>query len=843
MNRLSHMSAQARSRRAAGWQGWVGVLALAVGFADGWADNASVDKTVGSSPQAAPVAAGQTVGAELKKLSLEELMRVPVSTGTLIPTTEQKTPVAMTVITAEDIRLTPHRHLLDLMEVYVPGAMQFTHSDGAKLGLRGIVSDRNVKFLLLVNGRNINQTAHSGAAAELTNFDLNDVQRVEVIRGPGSVTYGPGAIAGVVNIITKTADDVQKAEFSAKYFTQYDSKILAVSKGFVTDHVKGFMYFSVAATDGVDEPRAYSMERSGITTLNKAYGYVGTADFTPGLNRANPPHPYYQDFDDFPQMKGQVDFKFFDEVRFWGRYTSSGGTVDYRDGLARYQKGLNGATPIYGPLEVFKEIQTRNATAQLEDSHEFTSWFTLDSAVGWSSQDYERRNLAPITYTAATAPPLTIQQQLGDPGSVRNMVQNFAEDQVFARLMGRFEITDETKLAVGGEYVRSHFGPGWFDNPKDFRMGETGAAGIPNIVSGPDSRAINPTGVAGFRGLTPAQAIFVGDDGWWTDLFSTMGELKFEQIPWFNVILSGRMDYHRDADYLFSPRVAIVSEVSENNFLKLTAEQSVRMGTGEQLLASHVNGQRNHPEKLNSIELSYDTLVTDNLRLTAGVFYDELSVVGWSNPQQRTVSLGEQQHGGLEIEAKYFTKTFDVGLNHSFVKLLDWKLASGATQSGVSFADYGVTARDSANVAHLMSGSGNDLANWANNATKAWVNWRFWKGFTFHADARVFWGMDGAKDQLDMVQRAAAGSVDQAMVNTAIQDLRDRDVWGIDFRTNVSITYDLKDWWSVSVFCQNLIGYGNNKRYDYDTGTSTLAPRVFFVEEPRVIGVLSSLRF
>jgi hypothetical protein len=177
------------------------------------------------------------------------------------------------------------------------------------------------------------------------------------------------------------------------------------------------------------------------------------------------------------------------------------------------------------------------------------------------------------------------------------------------------------------------------------------------------------------------------------------------------------------------------------------------------------------------------------------------------------------------------------------VKLLDWKLASGATQSGVSFADYGVTARDSANVAHLMSGSGNDLANWANNATKAWVNWRFWKGFTFHADARVFWGMDGAKDQLDMVQRAAAGSVDQAMVNTAIQDLRDRDVWGIDFRTNVSITYDLKDWWSVSVFCQNLIGYGNNKRYDYDTGTSTLAPRVFFVEEPRVIGVLSSLRF
>ncbi|OHE82901.1 MAG: hypothetical protein A2107_06025 [Verrucomicrobia bacterium GWF2_62_7] len=812
---------------------------------DSWSDDVKLAQTVGSGQtQNAQAAQRQTSGVELKKLSLEELMKVPVSAGTLIPTTEQKAPVAMTVITSEDIRVTPHRHLLDLIEVYVPGAMQFTHSDGAKLGMRGIVSDRNVKFLLLVNGRNINQTAHSGAAAELTNFDLNDVQRVEVIRGPGSVTHGPGAIAGVVNIITKTADDVQKAEFSAKYFTEYDSKILAISKGFATDHVKGFMYFSVAATDGVDDPRAYSMERSGISTLNKAYGYVGTSDFAPGLNRANPPHPYYQDFEDFPQMKGQVDFKLFDEVRIWGRYTSSGGTVDYRDGLARYQVGMAGVTPVFGPLEIYKQIQTRDATVQLENSHEFTSWFTLDSAVGWSSQDFERRNHAPWTYTAATAPSLDIQQQLGDPGSVRNMVQNFAEDQFFARLMGRFQITEETKLALGGEYVRSHFGPGWFDDPRDFRMGETGSAGVPNIVSGMDSHAVNLTGPSGLGGLAPASAIFVGDDGWWTDLFSTMGELKFEQIPWFNVILSGRMDYHRDTDYLFSPRVAIVSEVSENNFLKLTAQESVRMGTGEQLLASHVNRQKNQPEKLDSIELSYDTLVTDNLRLTFGVFYDELSVVGWSTPQQQTVSLGEQKHGGLEVEAKYSTKSLDVGMNHSFVKLLDWKLASGVTQSGVSFSDYAVpNAKDSTGTSHLLGGTGNDLANWANNATKLWLNYRFLKGFTFHADARVLWGMDGAKDQLDMVQRSAAGTADQAMVNTAIQDLRDRDVWGIDFRTNVSITYDIKEWWSVSVFCQNLIGYGNNKRYDYDTGTGTLGPRVFFVEEPRVVGVLTQLNF
>jgi outer membrane receptor protein involved in Fe transport len=147
-----------------------------------------------STTSAAPVTNHNTASvAALKQLSLEDLLNVEVTAaGTLVPTTEARSPSAITVITAADIRVTPHRNLLDLLEVYVPGAMVFTHSDGLKLGVRGIVSDRNLKFLLLVNGRQINQHGHSGAAAELANWDLSDIERIEVIRGPGSVTYGPG---------------------------------------------------------------------------------------------------------------------------------------------------------------------------------------------------------------------------------------------------------------------------------------------------------------------------------------------------------------------------------------------------------------------------------------------------------------------------------------------------------------------------------------------------------------------------------------------------------------------------------------------------------------------------
>ena len=146
------------------------------------------------------------------------------------------------------------------------------------LGMRGIISDRNLKFLVLVNGRNMNDPVHGGAYTEITNWDLNDIERVEVINGPGSVTYGPGAIAGVINITTKTAREAQRPEGVLKYTSAYDSYLGALSYGLQRENFDLFAYFSMVGTEGQQDPRTYNMEG----TLANGYGYIGTKDFVAG---------------------------------------------------------------------------------------------------------------------------------------------------------------------------------------------------------------------------------------------------------------------------------------------------------------------------------------------------------------------------------------------------------------------------------------------------------------------------------------------------------------------------------------------------------------------------------
>src|SRR5439155_3059341 len=122
-----------------------------------------------------------------------------------------------------------------LLEVYVPGALWMAHNEGPHPGFRGIIVDRNYKFLLLVDGRLMNQKAHDGAVTELENWDLSDIAQIDVLRGPGSVTYGPGAIAGVISITTKSARKFAGQEARFTLVAPYDSRGIAVQKSFHGD--------------------------------------------------------------------------------------------------------------------------------------------------------------------------------------------------------------------------------------------------------------------------------------------------------------------------------------------------------------------------------------------------------------------------------------------------------------------------------------------------------------------------------------------------------------------------------------------------------------------------------
>ncbi len=137
-------------------------------------------------------------------LSMEELLKVPVTVSSRTETEILRQPASVTIIHREDIRGAPASTLNDLLTLYVPGFFRAEDKDDTIASFRGLAPDNNTKVLLLLNGKKVNADWFWGPADSILNgIDLNYIERVEVVLGPGSVTLGQGAQLGVINVITR----------------------------------------------------------------------------------------------------------------------------------------------------------------------------------------------------------------------------------------------------------------------------------------------------------------------------------------------------------------------------------------------------------------------------------------------------------------------------------------------------------------------------------------------------------------------------------------------------------------------------------------------------------------
>ena len=130
-------------------------------------------------------------------------MREVVVTATRDWESERKVPYNVSVITEEDIRRSNAQNVADLLRI-VPGVFVSDWTGNRKsvtVDIRGFGAAGPLNTLVLVDGRRANQIDLSGT--DWTQIPLNQVERIEVIRGGGSVLYGDNAVGGVVNIITK----------------------------------------------------------------------------------------------------------------------------------------------------------------------------------------------------------------------------------------------------------------------------------------------------------------------------------------------------------------------------------------------------------------------------------------------------------------------------------------------------------------------------------------------------------------------------------------------------------------------------------------------------------------
>lgn len=157
---------------------------------------------------------------DLELLSLEQLLEVDVSTASYILEERTAQPVSMTTISREEIEASGARTLSELLNSTVPGYFLVEDQDDTIAGFRGFAPDNNSKVLLLVDGRSLNTEWFWGPPdAILNGIDLGWIERIEVIRGPGSVTHGQGALLGVINVITTRPDDAPSARLSTRMGT------------------------------------------------------------------------------------------------------------------------------------------------------------------------------------------------------------------------------------------------------------------------------------------------------------------------------------------------------------------------------------------------------------------------------------------------------------------------------------------------------------------------------------------------------------------------------------------------------------------------------------------------
>ncbi len=145
---------------------------------------------------------------KLKSLSLEELGEVQVVTETKEPEQVWKTPSAIYVLTGEEIRRSGVTTIPDALRL-VPG-VNVARVNGDRnwvVAIRGLGDQYSKYVLVMIDGRSIYNPLFGGVFWTIDNVMLEDIDRIEVIRGPGGTIWGTDAVNGVINIITKSSEN------------------------------------------------------------------------------------------------------------------------------------------------------------------------------------------------------------------------------------------------------------------------------------------------------------------------------------------------------------------------------------------------------------------------------------------------------------------------------------------------------------------------------------------------------------------------------------------------------------------------------------------------------------
>ena len=176
----------------------------------GWSAALLIALTLRASAQAGAEVQPPSV---LKKLSLEELFNLEVTSVSKKPEAISRTAAAVNAVTGDLIRrmgaLSIPEALRDIpgVEVARVDARQYA------ISARGFNGTAANKLLVLMDGRSLYTPLFSGVFWDAQDAFMEDIEQIEVIRGPGATVWGANAVNGVINVITKTPREMEGTSF------------------------------------------------------------------------------------------------------------------------------------------------------------------------------------------------------------------------------------------------------------------------------------------------------------------------------------------------------------------------------------------------------------------------------------------------------------------------------------------------------------------------------------------------------------------------------------------------------------------------------------------------------
>jgi iron complex outermembrane receptor protein len=270
--------------------------------------------------------------ANLKLLSLEQLSNIEVTSPSKEPQSAMRAPVAIFVITGEDIRRSGATCIPEALRS-APG-VEVARIDSNKwsIGIRGFGSRLSRSVLVIMDGRTVYTPLFAGTYWEVQDTFMDDIDRIEVIRGPGGTVWGPNAVDGVINIITKSSKDTHGMRANA--------------------------------SGGTQEQGAADFRYGGGNGNNFNYRFYGK-----GFDRGPEDHSDHQNFDDWRAAQGGFRLD-------WNRTPGDTFTLqgDIYDEVAGEQVGATSYAPPYS--------QNVNGNAYLAGGNILGRWERTNSAQG-----------------------------------------------------------------------------------------------------------------------------------------------------------------------------------------------------------------------------------------------------------------------------------------------------------------------------------------------------------------------------------------------------------------------------------------------------------------------------